>query len=47
MIHAYDKLFLTEFQQNLGFACHFAINSCAVNSDSFFDFFIASKLQVK
>ena len=44
MIHAYDKLFLTEFQQNLGFACHFAINSCAVNSDSFFDFFIASKV---
>lgn len=44
MIHAYDKLFLPDVQQNLGYACHFAINSCGVDTDSFFDFFVASKV---
>lgn len=44
MIHAYDKLFLPDLQQNLGYACHFAINSCAIDSDSFFDFFITSRV---
>ena len=44
MIHAYNKTFLPEVQQNLGYACHFAINSCCVDTDSFFDFFIASKV---
>ena len=44
MIHAYDKIFLPDVQQNLGFACHFAINSCDVDSENFFDFFIASKI---
>ena len=31
-------------QQNLGYDCHFAINSCSVESDNFFDFFITSKV---
>ena len=44
MIHAYDKIFLPDVQQNLGNAFHFAINSCLVDTDSFFDFFIASKV---
>lgn len=44
MIHAYSKLFLPDVQQNLGYACHFAINSCDVEPDSFYDFFIASKV---
>lgn len=44
MIHAYDKIFLPDVQQNLGYACHFAINSCDVESDYFFDFFITSKI---
>lgn len=44
MIHAYDKMFLPDVQQTLGNAFHFAINSCSVNTDSFFDFFLASKV---
>ena len=44
MEHAYNKLFLPEFQQNLGFAFDFAINVCGVESDTFFDYFISSKI---
>ncbi len=44
MIHAYDKMFLPDVQQNLGYACHFAINSCGIDTDIFFDFFLASKV---
>lgn len=47
MIHAYNKTFLPEVQQNLGYACHFAINSCCVDTDSFFDFLLPQKLPKK
>lgn len=30
--------------KNLGFAVDFAVNGCGLNCDSFYDFFIASKV---
>ncbi len=44
MSSAYSKLFLPEFQQNLGFAFDFAVNVCGVEADTFFDYFISSKI---
>ncbi len=43
-MHAYDKLFLSDFMKTLGFASDFAVNVCGLSSDSFYDFFIASKV---
>ena len=42
--HAYDKFLLPGVMNNLGFAVDFAVNGCAVPADSFYDFFIASKV---
>ena len=42
--HAYDKFFLPGMMKNLGFAVDFAVNGCGLASDSFYDFFIASKV---
>ena len=44
MTHAYDKFFLPIVMKNLGFAVDFAVNACGVTADSFYDFFIASKV---
>ncbi len=44
MTHAYDKFFLPGVMNNLGFAVDFAVNGCSVEPDSFYDFFIASKV---
>ena len=44
MTHAYDKFFLPDLMKNLGFAFDFAVNGCALKADSFYDFFIASKV---
>lgn len=44
MIHAYGKTFLPDVQRNLGFASDFAVNGCGVKPDSFYDFFIVSKV---
>ena len=41
---AYDKFFLPGVMKNLGFAVDFAVNGCGVSADSFYDFFIASKV---
>ena len=44
MTRAYDKFFLPGVMNNLGFAVDFAVNGCALEPDSFYDFFIASKV---
>ena len=44
MTRAYDKFFLPGVMNNFGFAVDFAVNGCAVEPDSFYDFFIASKV---
>ena len=44
MTRAYDKFFLPGVMKNLGFAVDFAVNGCGVPADSFYDFFIASKV---
>lgn len=44
MTRAYDKFFLPTVMKNLGFAVDFAVNTCGVTADSFYDFFIASKV---
>ncbi len=44
MIHAYNKYFLSDVQNSLGFACHFAVNDCGLGADNFYDFFLASKV---
>ena len=44
MTRAYDKFFLPLVMKNLGFAVDFAVNGCRVTADSFYDFFIASKV---
>ena len=44
MTHAYDRFFLPGFMKNMGFAVDFAVNGCNVQTDSFYDFFIASKV---
>jgi len=44
MTRAYDKFFLPGVMNNLGFAFDFAVNGCDVAPDSFYDFFIASKV---
>ena len=44
MIHAYDKFFLPDMKKKLGFAADFAVNGCGLSADSFYDFFIASKV---
>ena len=44
MIHAYDKYFLPEMKKKLGFAIDFAVNGCGLSADSFYDFFLASKV---
>ena len=41
---AYDKFFLPGVMKNLGFAVDFAVNGCGVSADSFYDFFITSKV---
>ena len=41
---AYDKFFLPGMMKNLGFAVDFAVNGCGLSCDSFYDFFIASKV---
>lgn len=41
---AYDKFFLSGMMKNLGFAVDFAVNGCGLTCDSFYDFFIASKV---
>ncbi len=41
---AYDKFFLPGMMKNLGFAVDFAVNGCGLTCDSFYDFFIASKV---
>ena len=42
--HAYDKFFLPGVMKNMGFAVDFAVNGCGLTADSFYDFFIASKV---
>ena len=44
MTRAYDKFFLPGMMKNLGFAVDFAVNGCGLSCDSFYDFFIASKV---
>ena len=44
MTRVYDNYFLPGLMKNLGFAFDFAVNGCAVKADSFYDFFIASKV---
>ncbi|MBQ6780532.1 MAG: helix-turn-helix transcriptional regulator [Treponema sp.] len=44
MTRAYDKFFLPNVRENMGFAVDFAVNGCSVSADSFYDFFIASKV---
>ena len=44
MVHPYDKFFLPDFMENLGFAVDFAVNGCSIDSDLFYDFFIVSKV---
>ena len=44
MTRAYDKFFLQNVRENMGFAVDFAVNGCSVSADSFYDFFIASKV---
>ena len=44
MTRAYDKFFLPGVMKNLGFAVDFAVNGCGVSADSFYDFFVASKV---
>lgn len=44
MTRAYDKFFLPNLMKNMGFAVDFAVNGCNVPVDSFYDFFIASKV---
>ncbi len=41
---AYDNFFLSGFMKNLGFAVDFAVNGCGLTCNSFYDFFIASKV---
>ena len=41
---AYDKFFLPGMMKNLGFAVDFAVNGCGLTCDSFYNFFIASKV---
>jgi len=44
MTRAYDKFFLQNVMGNMGFAADFAVNGSSVSADSFYDFFIASKV---
>ncbi len=44
VIHAYDKYFLPDMKKKLGFAIDYAVNGCGLSADSFYDFFIASKV---
>ena len=44
MTRAYDRFFLPGVMNNLGFAVDFAVNGCGVSADSFYDFFVASKV---
>ncbi|MBQ7158165.1 MAG: helix-turn-helix transcriptional regulator [Treponema sp.] len=44
MTRAYDKFFLPNVMEKMGFAADFAVNGCSVSADSFYDFFIASKV---
>lgn len=44
MTHAYNKCFLSDMMDNLGYAVDFAVNGCGFNSDSFYDFFITSQV---
>lgn len=44
MTRAYDKFFLPGLMKNIGFAVDFAVNGCGLSADSFYDFFIASKV---
>jgi hypothetical protein len=46
MIRAYDKFFLPGVMKNLGFAVDFAVNGCGLTADSFYDFFIVSKIGI-
>ena len=41
---AYDKFYLSNVMKNMGFAVDFAVNGCSLSVDSFYDFFIASKV---
>ncbi|MBQ9537639.1 MAG: hypothetical protein IJU95_00065 [Treponema sp.] len=43
-IQGYDKFFLHDVMDNLGFATDFAVNGCGIAPDSFYDFFIISKV---
>lgn len=44
MTRAYDKFFLPGVMKNLGFAVDFAVNGCGLTADTFYDFFIVSKI---
>ncbi|MBP5576368.1 MAG: helix-turn-helix transcriptional regulator [Treponema sp.] len=44
MTRAYDKFFLPGVMKKMGFAFDFAVNGCGLAADSFYDFFIASKV---
>ena len=44
MIHAYDKFYLPGMMKKMGFAFDFAVNGCTLLTDSFYDFFIVSKV---
>lgn len=44
MTRAYDKFFLPGVMKNMGFAVDYAVNGCGLTADSFYDFFIASKV---
>ncbi len=40
----YDKSFLPDLMENLGFATDFAVNGCGIGADAFYDFLIVSKV---
>ena len=42
MIHAYDEKYLDDAMQNLGEAVDYAVNSCGITMENFFDLFIAT-----
>lgn len=42
MIYAYDELYLNDAMKNLGEAFDYAVNSCNLDLDGFFDLFIVS-----
>lgn len=44
MMNAYDKSYLSDFRNNLGFAFDCVVNHCGKNLSEFYDLFIASNI---